>query len=73
MRKSFFIACIGAVIAGWPTWPVQVQAGAPAPAAAQAEIAHLLSKVGSSGCEFFRNGSWYGAQQAQAFLPEPLK
>src|SRR6185369_14376451 len=29
------------------------------PAAVKAEIDHLLTFVGNSGCEFYRNGSWY--------------
>jgi hypothetical protein len=32
------------------------------------EVAHLLSHLGQSGCEFFRNGSWYDAKQAQEHL-----
>jgi hypothetical protein len=40
----------------------------PSPPAAEAEINFLLSAVGASGCEFFRNGTWHDAQQAQAHL-----
>lgn len=32
------------------------------------EIEQLLGALGSSGCMFYRNGSWYGAAQAQAHL-----
>jgi hypothetical protein len=32
------------------------------------EIDYLLSSLGASGCEFYRNGSWYGAQAAEAHL-----
>jgi hypothetical protein len=39
-------------------------------ATSQAEIAHLLQFVGASGCEFYRNGSWYDAPKAQAHLQE---
>jgi hypothetical protein len=35
-------------------------------AAAQAEISHLLSYLGTSGCEFQRNGSWHDARAARA-------
>jgi capsule polysaccharide modification protein KpsS len=35
---------------------------------AQAEIDHLLDFVESSGCEFYRNGSWYDSKQARAHL-----
>src|SRR5271155_3186437 len=38
------------------------------PAAAQIEINHLLGLIEQSGCEFFRNGTWYDAQRAQAHL-----
>lgn len=38
------------------------------PAVAQTEIDYLLGFIASSGCEFFRNGSWYDSKQAQAHL-----
>jgi hypothetical protein len=38
------------------------------PAAAQIEIDHLLGLIEQSGCEFFRNGTWYDAKRAQAHL-----
>jgi len=43
-------------------------AHAAAPAAAQIEINHLLGLIEQSGCEFFRNGTWYNARRAQAHL-----
>jgi Family of unknown function (DUF5329) len=46
---------------------VPVTRAAP-PATAQTEINHLLEFVGSSGCEFYRDGSWYDAKRAQAQL-----
>ncbi len=39
-----------------------------APPAAEIEINHLLGLMEQSGCEFFRNGTWYDAQRAQAHL-----
>ncbi len=39
-------------------------------AAATVEINYLLGLIKQSGCEFFRNGTWYDAQQAQAHLRE---
>lgn len=33
-----------------------------------AEINFLLAALGNSGCEYFRNGAWYSARQAQAHL-----
>lgn len=38
------------------------------PAIAQTEINYLLGFIERSGCMFYRNGSWYGASQAQAHL-----
>jgi hypothetical protein len=44
-------------------------AGAATPSAnAQAEIAHLLSYLETSRCEFYRNGSWHDPQEARAHL-----
>lgn len=34
----------------------------------QTEISYLLTYIGSSRCEFFRNGSWYDAKQAEDHL-----
>jgi hypothetical protein len=42
-------------------------AATPGPAA-EAEIAHLLSYLETSGCEFYRNGSWHDAKNARAHL-----
>ncbi len=33
-----------------------------------AEINYLLNFMGISGCEFYRNGSWYSSASAQAHL-----
>ncbi len=38
------------------------------PAAAMVEINYLLGLIEQSGCEFYRNGTWYDAQQAEAHL-----
>lgn len=44
-------------------------AGAATPSAsAQAEIAHLLSYLETSRCEFYRNGNWYDSREARAHL-----
>jgi hypothetical protein len=43
-------------------------ARAEAPPVAEFEINYLLGLIEKSGCEFFRNGTWYDAQQAQAHL-----
>jgi hypothetical protein len=38
------------------------------PAIAETEINYLLGFIESSGCEFYRNGSWYDSNKAQAHL-----
>ena len=38
------------------------------PAIAQSEINQLLGFIEQSGCEFYRNGSWYVSKQAAAHL-----
>ena len=42
--------------------------GADLPAPAKAEIVQLLNTLGSSSCEFYRNGSWYKAAEAKTHL-----
>jgi hypothetical protein len=37
-------------------------------AATTREIAHLFSALEQSDCQFYRNGSWYGASKASAHL-----
>jgi hypothetical protein len=34
----------------------------------QTEISYLLTYISSSGCDFFRNGSWYDSKQAENHL-----
>lgn len=41
---------------------------AQAPTDVQTEIDFLLNFVEISGCEFYRNGSWYNSEQAQEHL-----
>jgi hypothetical protein len=36
----------------------------------QQEISHLFARLGISGCQFSRNGSWYSPQQAVDHLNE---
>lgn len=43
-------------------------ARAAAPPIAQAEISYLLESVENSGCEFYRNGTWYDSKKARAHL-----
>ena len=39
---------------------------------ARGEIDSLLSRLGNSGCQFKRNGSWHTAAEAQAHLRRKL-
>jgi hypothetical protein len=39
---------------------------------AQGEVEHLLKFVAASNCDFYRNGTWYTAAQAQAHLRDKL-
>lgn len=48
--------------------PFSPFASAQLPTSAQAEIENILSALGSSACEFNRNGNWYSASDAQAHL-----
>lgn len=48
-----------------------VAAAAPPPGAAR-EIGQLIDALGSSGCEFQRNGRWYDAERARAHLRRKL-
>jgi len=44
-------------------------AGDPDPApATKLEIAHLLSYLQASGCQFYRNGTWYDSSEAVSHL-----
>ena len=47
-------------------------AQAEVPAAVRAEVDHLLTYVGGSNCEFFRNGSWYDAKKGQSHMSDKL-
>jgi Family of unknown function (DUF5329) len=44
--------------------PLQAQQ----PSTVQVEVNYLLSYVETSGCSFYRNGSWYGGARARAHL-----
>src|SRR5271165_4453461 len=50
------------------TLNTMLAARAAAPLVAEVEINHLLGLIEESGCEFFRNGTWYDATRAQAHL-----
>jgi hypothetical protein len=48
-------------------------AQAQTPVAVQNEVNYLLGYVAGSGCEFYRNGTWYSAQRAQAHLRDKFR
>lgn len=48
--------------------PAQAAPPADALAQAQRESEQLITALATSGCEFFRNGSWYAADTAAAHL-----
>jgi Family of unknown function (DUF5329) len=43
-------------------------ARAESPPGARVEIEYLLHHIETSGCEFYRNGSWYDARRAEMHL-----
>ena len=49
--------------------PILAFAGEPSPVAKQ-EIAHLVGYLKDSGCQFGRNGSWYGSGEAVDHINE---
>lgn len=60
MKTSFVLLLLAAVCSG-------AIAATPSTSTTQ-EIAQLLDRLGSSGCQFNRNGSWYSAMQAKDHL-----
>jgi len=51
-----------------PLAAVASSARSAVPAIAQSEIDYLLTFVEKSGCDFYRNGSWFDSRKAQAHL-----
>ena len=47
---------------------LQQQLHAAEPASAKLEIEYLLQHIEQSGCEFYRNGTWYDARKGRAHL-----
>jgi hypothetical protein len=63
--KRFFVTAFACLI-GFS--PMAAPRAAPLPAQVQQEIDFLLDDIGTSGCEFYRNGSWHDAKAAQAHV-----
>jgi hypothetical protein len=57
---------LGAMLWLPPAW------GEPAPKL-QHEVDSLLGSIARSGCEFYRNGTWYNAQQAVSHLRDKYR
>lgn len=47
---------------------VSLMAHADVPVPVQNEVNYLLGYIAGSGCEFYRNGSWYDSNKAHAHL-----
>ena len=45
-------------------------AAAEVPAGVKAEVDHLIAFIGESGCEFYRNGSWYDGKKGQSHVSD---
>lgn len=48
-------------------------ASAEPPTSVQIEVNYLLGYMEGSGCEFYRNGTWYDSQRAQSHLRDKYK
>jgi Family of unknown function (DUF5329) len=58
--------------------PIVALLGLPAaraetPVPVQNEVNYLLGYIAGSGCEFYRNGTWYHSQKAQVHLRDKYK
>lgn len=65
--RSLFSALLIAALLWLPA------ALADTPVKVQNEVNFLLGYIAGSGCEFYRNGSWYGSQKAVAHLRDKYK
>lgn len=50
-----------------------IATGGALPADSKDEISHLFSYLETSGCEFYRNGSWHTGKDAAAHLKKKYK
>ena len=62
---TYRLSTVLGVLLGLTLLPI---ARAAPPAVAQTEINYLLESIDRSGCEFYRNGTWYDSKKAQAHL-----
>jgi len=61
LRSAWMVGCLLALLAG-PALHAEPRADA------RAEVNYLLGYIDSSGCEFYRNGSWHDAHAAQSHI-----
>ena len=66
LRSTLFL--IGLVLALGGKQPILPALGAELAPRHQVEVQHLLDYLGNSGCQFYRNGRWYGSEKAKAHL-----
>ena len=64
-RSSFWLALLAFLLSAATVVSAAATATGPE---VEAEIGHLLNYLAASGCEFYRNGSWHGAEEARAHL-----
>ena len=64
------ITC-GAMLIAALLWPPAARADTPVKV--QSEVNFLLGYVDGSGCEFYRNGSWYTSHKAHLHLRDKYK
>jgi Family of unknown function (DUF5329) len=62
---SYRLSTVLGLFLGLTLLPVALAAP---PAVAQMEINYLLGSIETSGCEYYRNGTWYDSKKAQAHL-----
>lgn len=65
--RSHAVAVLLGALLWWPP------AGAEPTAKLQSEVNSLLGSIASSGCEFYRNGTWYTSQKAVSHLRDKYK
>jgi hypothetical protein len=63
--------CAIAFVAVAALWPPAARAEPPVKV--QNEVSFLLGYIAGSGCEFFRNGTWYNSHKAVAHLRDKYK
>jgi hypothetical protein len=63
-RLNFLVACAGFFLS--------VAHAGDLPVNAKSEIDQLLNRLGQSGCQFNRNGTWYSASEAKDHLNKKL-